>query len=151
MSWTEFPRTLDHLPADAQEAWLFESPAARQSAERRLGIKLRSAYKTLLHEVLERGLLRGAESASIRCPVVEGDDPDRFRLECYPLSDLVATRIRYEMVPHLGDGLPCYHILRDDGKTHDVPVPVRWREVAGCVALGRLATQNIAKAICNRI
>ena len=98
---------------------------ARARAEGR-DLRLRSAYKTLLHEVLEQGLLDDAPRATIHYPVVEGCPEDRFRLECYPLHALAShCEIAFAPRPHEGGGLPAYEIETPEAR-HVVPVPVRW-------------------------
>lgn len=124
-------RSLSQIPPDAETVWLFEDMSARRCAERAARLKgrtlrLRSAYKTLLHDVLEDGLLDDASSATIRYPVVEGCPDDRFRLECYPLHALCShCDISFEASAHEGDGLPVYEIITPEKKI-SVMVPVRW-------------------------
>ena len=120
-----YARTLHDLPDDCLEVWLFEGPAARREVERERGIPVRSAYKTLLHEVLERDLLRGVPRAVIHYPVLEGDEPLRFRLECYPLADMTATELEYAPDPQPFDTMPRYRIERDGSDPVEIPVPVR--------------------------
>lgn len=126
-----FTRTLGALPEDARTVWLFESPPARRAAERRArdagrDLRVRSAYKTLLHDVIEDGLLDGATSATIHYPVVAGCPGDRFRLECYPLHALFdGCDIDFAPVPHEGEGLPEYRIETGDRNIVS-RVPVRW-------------------------
>ncbi|SPJ24102.1 peptidase M14 [Palleronia abyssalis] len=139
-----FPRTLDALPENAQTVWLFESLPARRAAEhlaRQSGrsLRVRSAYKTLLHDVIEDGLLADAPRATIRYPVIEGCPEDRFRLECYPLHALFdGCEIDFVPSPHDGSGLPEYRVETPCATT-SVPVPVRWTQdedgqpiLAGC-------------------
>ena len=127
-----FPRTLDDLPPEATTVWLFEDRAARAAAERDAAeagrtIRIRSAYKTLLHDVLEDNLLDDARRAVIRYPVVPNVTADRFRLECYPLHALVPDcEIAFVPDPQDGPGLPVYTVETERGR-HRVPVPVRWR------------------------
>ncbi|PSK85791.1 hypothetical protein CLV79_10721 [Limimaricola soesokkakensis] len=134
MTRRDFARTIDTLPATATAAWVFEGPSARRAAQARAraegrDLRLRSAYKTLLHEVLEQGLLDNASRATIHYPVVEGCPEDRFRLECYPLHALVShCEIAFAPRPHEGEGLPVYEIETPDAR-HIVPVPVRWVEL----------------------
>ncbi|RVV99927.1 peptidase M14 [Mesobaculum littorinae] len=138
------PRTLDTLPENAATAWTFDSVTDRRAAERRAqargrALRVRSAYKTLLHDVVEDGLLEGATRAVIRYPVVAGADADRFRLECYPLHALVeGCEIRFEPQPEHPAEDAAYEIETDLGQ-HRVRVPVRWRDgadgrpvLAGC-------------------
>lgn len=107
------PRSLDQIEAWALregasrlEAWVFEDHATRAAAElrlARLGIqaRLRSAYKPLLHAVLEDfGLASDAQAS----PGPDGHAPEgqvlrvrlpqamaqRYRMECYPLAGLLA-------------------------------------------------------------
>lgn len=120
-----YNRTLESLPTDCSEVWLFEGLSARQRLEQARGFPVRSAYKTLLHEVLERDLLRGASKAVIHYPVLPGDEPLRFRLECYPLGEMCATAIEFRPVSQAGDSMPHYRIEREGLPSVDVPVPVR--------------------------
>ncbi|WOI57130.1 peptidase M14 [Palleronia sp. LCG004] len=125
-----YPRTINSLPEGATEVWLFESLPARRAAEARGGPRVRSAYKTLLHDVMEDGLLDGATRATIHYPVVDGCPEDRFRLECYPLHELHEwCEIAFAPRAHEGDGLPEY-VVETDLATHRVRVPVRWVEDA---------------------
>lgn len=128
-----YHQTLYELPQEVTEAWLFEMPEARRQAERYYAekgrnIKLHSAYKTLLSTVLEQGLLDCVKTAVIRYPVLNGDEPKRFRLECYPLSDLYDCRLQFEAFDCLIDDdtpLPYYEIITPSC-THKIAVPVRW-------------------------
>ncbi|WP_334062938.1 peptidase M14 [Limimaricola cinnabarinus] len=130
MTKRDFARMIDALPGTVRRAWLFEGPAARRAMEARAraegrDLRLHSAYKTLLHDVLEQGLLDHAPRATIHYPVVEGCPEDRFRLECYPLHALVSQcEITFAPRRHEGEGLPFYEIETPDAR-HRVPVPVR--------------------------
>lgn len=144
-----YPRTLHHLPDDTVEAWLFEMPESRRAIEREMAAKgkniiLHSAYKTLLCEVLERGLLdhlEPSETVTIRYPVIAGDEPKRFRLECYPLSDLCDCQFVFEPFDCVLDAtnpLPYYEMITAT-TTHQIVVPVKWvdkineqRHLAAC-------------------
>lgn len=98
----QFKRTLDTLLADTPsgttlEAWTFNDRASRLAAERAFaekGIKarLRSAYKPLLHAFLEDIDLEGVESIEISYPVNTNAPENRFRLEAYPLAEMVGER-----------------------------------------------------------
>ena len=96
------PRTLDSLmarlsaerPGGPVEAWLFEDAEARRAAEARLaaaGISatLRSAYKPLLHWVLEEVESRDLRQLTVRYPRHPQARPERFLAETYPLAALV--------------------------------------------------------------
>ena len=125
----EIPRTLDALVGDLSrghqgavvEAWLFEDEAARREAETALAAagvsaRLRSAYKPLVHAVLEEIDTNGLAAATIRYPVHPAAVPDRFLLEAYPLAALLPdVDLRFEP----GDEAPYYHVaLRyRDGRT----------------------------------
>lgn len=133
MTWfaRDYAPTMARIPTGSRAIWIFEGPKARAEIGRKLGIAVHSAYKPLLHDVLERGLLLGAREVRITYPVIRGDDPMRFLLEAYPLHDLVGAAL--DFVPAAeSDALPPEYVLeRDDGTTHRVLAPVRWREVAG--------------------
>ena len=127
-----YAHTLHHLPADTSQAWLFESKKARAKieaewAKQGKALKLHSAYKSLLHTILEDSALKTATDILIRYPVVEGDDPQRFRLECYPVNDLVTATVRFEAFEaEMGETeLPCYEVETESG-TKRFPIPVRW-------------------------
>lgn len=96
------PRTLDALiarvsaarPRGLVEAWLFEDAAARREAEARLaaaGVSatVRSAYKPLLHYVLEEVDRADLRQLTIRYPHHPQARPERFLAEAYPLAALV--------------------------------------------------------------
>ncbi len=96
------PRTLDALtarlaaerPRGHVEAWLFEDAAARRAAEARLaaaGVSatLRSAYKPLLHYVLEEVDRADLRRLTVRYPHHPQARPERFLAEAYPLAALV--------------------------------------------------------------
>lgn len=128
-----YQRTLNHLPDNTVEAWLFETSESRRQAERHYAdkghiIQLHSAYKTLVSTVLETGCLDNAKRVVIRYPVIAGDEPQRFLLECYPLSDLIAAKLTFEAFDcDMDNGLPFYEIQADD-VVHQLPIPVRWVE-----------------------
>ena len=78
------------------EAWLFEDAPARRAAEVTLGhagvqAKLRSAYKPLLHAVLEEIDLAGCDAVTLHLPTHELAAPRRFALETYPLAGLLGA------------------------------------------------------------
>jgi len=128
---------LSELPLNTTDVWLFESGSARRAAQRALAengrdIRIHSAYKTLLHTVLEQGLFDDALSVSIQYPVVEHDEPLRFRLECYPLQDLYPDiDITFLPSDHRGEGLPVYRLCIRTATAQAeqvVNAPVRWKE-----------------------
>jgi hypothetical protein len=98
-----FPRTLDALvarfTAAAQrgarvEAWLFEDAPSRRAAEARLLqndviARFRSAYKPLLHALLEEFDTTGLASLTIRTPSHPAGSLERFRLEAFPIAALL--------------------------------------------------------------
>ena len=97
-----FPRTLEALLArfgteaargTELRAWTFDDAPARRSAEARLAAfgvraRLRSAYKPLLHAVLEEVDLDGLARVRVHYPVHPAA-ANRFRLETYPLAGLL--------------------------------------------------------------
>lgn len=144
-----YPRSLHQLADNTVEAWLFETLSERHRTEQLFKakgktIKLHSAYKTLVCEILENNWLTTSKTAIIRYPVVEGDEPLRFKIECYPLTDLVSAKLSFEPVKfNLTTSLPYYEIIADNEKIR-IPVPVRWVEKANgnrqLVACGWLKT-----------
>lgn len=124
-----YPRTICHLPARAEAVWLFEYAEARAAISRHRSLRVYSAYKTLLCAVSENRLLDNTTHITLRYPVVEGDDPLRFRLECYPLPELYPhCAITFAPRHFLHDSRPYYTLEYPDGKRLDIPVPVRWRK-----------------------
>jgi len=111
-SGRNFPVTLDtevarlsapEFKGKTVELWVFESPARRKAAaqvlkDRGVTAHIRSAYKPLVCAFLEELDVSKARRIIITYPVVKGFDPERFLLECYPVSDLVAGAI-VEFVP----------------------------------------------------
>ncbi|RVU83553.1 hypothetical protein EOL70_16070 [Leucothrix sargassi] len=127
-----YAHTLHHLPADTTEAWLFETSKARAKVEAEWAkqgkkLTLHSAYKSLLHEILEDKAFKAAAKILIRFPVIEGDDPQRFRLECYPINDLVDATVQFEAFDGVvGETeLPYYEVITESA-TKRFPIPVRW-------------------------
>lgn len=119
------PRTIDQWvdallarsPAEgcSVEGWLFEGIDARRAAERRLaaaGIaaRLHSAYKPLVHHVLDQVALKGLARATVRYPVHPRAPARRFALEAYPLAEMLGG-IPFELSPLPSDeGLPHYQV-----------------------------------------
>ncbi|MDB6178695.1 M14 family zinc carboxypeptidase [Paracoccus sp. Z330] len=111
------------------EAWTFDDHAARRSAEEALAAKgitarIRSAYKPLLHFFLE-DVPPGLVAATIRWPVHEAAEPNRFLLESYPLAALFPqARLSFEQ----GDTGLHYTVdltYRDRTEQHRVLAPNR--------------------------
>jgi hypothetical protein len=127
-----YPQTLHKLPPDTAEAWLFETFEARVAVEKEWAsqgklLKLHCAYKSLLHTVLEEPLAQGIKRLHIRYPVIAGDEPQRFRLECYPITALFEAQVSFEAFDAVmveGE-LPCYELVID-GVENRVLIPVRW-------------------------
>jgi hypothetical protein len=97
-----YPRSLDRIvsahtaeaPGSRLEFWTFDCAEDRREAERRLSaggveVRIRSAYKSLLHFFLEELSLEGLSRAEVVYPVQPGCSPERFLLEAYPLSALL--------------------------------------------------------------
>lgn len=92
-------------------------------------LQVKSAYKTLLCEVRERGLLDGEKQVTIYYPVVEGDEPLRFRLECYPLDSLYPQcEIQYQAEPQEAVNGVYYRLVFADGREEKIFTPVKWRD-----------------------
>ena len=139
----KYSRTLDalhELPENITDVWLFETAWARRQAEIRLAssgriVRIHSAYKSLLYSVLEQHLFDDAERVSIHYPVVEHDEPLRFRLECYPLQDLYPDiDITFVPLSHSGNDLPVYRLIMsadNEEREHVVEAPVRWKDHPG--------------------
>ena len=136
---TEIPRTLDALQARFEqapdrtriEAWVFEDQAARAATERALGAvgvsaRVHSAYKPLLHAMLDEIDCAGAASVTIRTPADPRAPDGRFRLEAYPLAGMFAG-VPIALVP--GSAALDYEVIvaRDGGgaTTHRVFAPNR--------------------------
>ena len=92
---------------------------------------IHSAYKVLLHSVLEQHLFDEVDSVRIGYPLVEDDEPLRFRLECYPLLELFPDiDITFLPVSYSGKGLPAYKLTTrtlHSETEYVVEVPVRWK------------------------
>ena len=83
------------------EAWVFEDQAARHAAEVALATagvsaRIRSAYKPLLHAVLEEMDLTGVTAIEIATPAHPAGSAQRFALEAYPLAGLVKMPISFQ-------------------------------------------------------
>lgn len=125
------------IPEGSAIVWLFTSKRLReqmardgtQTKDENADIQVKSAYKTLLCEVRERGLLDGEKQVIIYYPVVEGDEPLRFRLECYPLDSLYPDcHIQYQAEPQMvGNGV-YYRLVFADGREEKIFTPVKWRD-----------------------
>ena len=104
-----FPNALDALvdrlsdPAwqGAQvEAWVFEDQPTRHAAEAALALagvsaRIRSAYKPLVHAVLEEMDLTGVTAMEIATPTHPAGSAKRFALEAYPLAGLVKMPVQF--------------------------------------------------------
>lgn len=102
-----FPSPLDALvaagpgdwPAGSRvEVWTFADPAGRRRAEAALraagfDARVRSAFKPLVHAILEEIPVAGARQVVVALPRHPAAAPDRFRLEAHPLAGLVPPEI----------------------------------------------------------
>ncbi|MEX3007791.1 M14 family zinc carboxypeptidase [Hoeflea sp. TYP-13] len=120
------------------ELWVFDGRERREKARKALeteGViaRVRSAYKPLVHAVLEELDFDGVKEISIRYPVVDGVLENRFLLETYPVGELVGARpVTFEpSEPVDGSGLISYQLVlkRGDGSQLfvDVPAPNLFR------------------------
>ncbi|WP_071057856.1 M14 family zinc carboxypeptidase [Pelistega sp. MC2] len=131
----------DIFPENSKTLWLFAPLSIRSKLKVALEkminegeetghfIEVKSAYKTLLCEIREKNLLKNCQDVLIRYPVVEGDEPLRFRLETYPLESLYPhCKILYEPFPQEADQGVYYEVVLDGIKTEKVFVPVKWKD-----------------------
>ncbi len=127
------------IPEGSAIVWLFASKrlreqiarVARQAKGESAEIQVKSAYKTLLCEVRERGLLDSEKQVTIYYPVVDGDEPLRFRLECYPLDSLYPDcDIQYQAEPQTAENGVYYRLVFTDGREEKIFTPVKWRDKA---------------------
>lgn len=114
----------------AVQAWVFEGAEARRAAEERLraaGIEatLHSSYKPLLHFFLEAVDRTGLARVCVRYPVHPHAAPLRFRMETFPLHELLpGVALRWEALP-ASDAPPAYEVTLawHDGRTQAATVP----------------------------
>ncbi len=110
------------VPGLALEAWVFEDAATRTATEARLAelgvpARLRSAYKPLLHAVLEEVELSGLTGIAIRLPAHPLAPASRFRLEAYPLAGLLrGVPVRFEEGMPARDGAPEHAVTLSHGE-----------------------------------
>lgn len=131
-------RTLDTLVARFYgakgtriEAWVFDDEKSRRTAEAILAAtgvdaKFRSAYKPLLHFLLEEVDLEDLSALHIVYPVHQACPKNRFLLEAYPLAGLVgAARPTFEAGSD--DAFYVVKLTTKDGRigTHKVFAPNR--------------------------
>jgi hypothetical protein len=102
-----FPSTLDALVASAPrdwpagsrvEVWAFADPAARRRAAAALAAagfvaRVRSAFKPLVHAMLEEIDVSGARQVVVALPRHPAAPPDRFRLEAHPLAGMMPAGV----------------------------------------------------------
>lgn len=97
------------VSADVIEAWTFDDVASRKNAEKALAsrgitVRIRSAYKPLLHFFLEEVRLDGLSDVRIGFPVSDKAPANRFTLEAYPLAALVGSA-KLSFTPKSDDNL----------------------------------------------
>ena len=120
----QLPRALSQLPQEQPdpflEAWVFEDEPTRRSAEASLAalgtiVRIRSAYKPLLHFFLEEVELTGLSTATILTPAHNLASPGRFELEAYPLAGLLpGVALRFEAGPEELH----YRVMLEHGTRH---------------------------------
>ena len=121
----------DLAPGAWMECWSFAPPALRRAAERRLAARgveaqVRSAWKTVLHALLE-GEAEG-EALDLLYPVAPGEDPERFLRELHPAAELFpGLSLRPDPVPPLPGEAPACCLLRPGGRESRLTIPVRER------------------------
>ncbi len=99
------------------EIWVFDGRSRREAARETLkqagvSASVRSAYKPLVHALIEEIDLDGTDDILICYPVVEGLAPNRFLLEAYPANEHIGgDRIRFEPAdPEDGSRLLNYQV-----------------------------------------
>ena len=115
---TELPTSLSVLVDRFKQApfkgaaidiWVFDGPERRKAAEREIAragadVHIHSAFKPLLHALLEEMNLTHVEDMVIHYPVIEGVSDIRFLLEAYPVQDLFDEgQCRFEPMPQQDD------------------------------------------------
>ena len=122
-------RLLAERPAGLVTVWLFEDTASRRAAEARLAaeglnVRFRSAYKPLIHALIEDVDLDGVTSLHLQYPVHPAATPSRFLVEAYPLAGLVGDR---PLTVEPGDERLVYQLTLTgpDGSatTHEIAAP----------------------------
>lgn len=118
---------------DRLKLWLSEPSSEREAFRAELmqrypacQVQVHSAYKPLVHEVLDQHLprwrLHPPEEVHLRYPVFPGEHPERFLLEAYPLAgwltDLGVT------FTHAGQATGSYDLVVD-GQTERVEISCR--------------------------
>ncbi|MEG0044542.1 MAG: peptidase M14 [Comamonas sp.] len=109
------------------QLWCFEGPAARRAAEQQLaglGItaRIRSAYKPLVHAVMEEVDMAGLQSLHLHYPLHDDAAPNRFMLEAYPLAAMLPPSVELQMQE--GQRNNTYELLLryQDGRTQTLQV-----------------------------
>lgn len=114
-------------PEWSWQLWCFEGVEARRVAEQMLskqGIhaRIRSAYKPLVHAVLEDLDTTGLQSLHLHYPLHADAAPNRFMLEAYPLAAMLPPGVDLQM--QAGQHADSYTLaLRyQDGHTQNLQV-----------------------------
>lgn len=120
-------------PPDRLELWLSEPRAVREELRERLSgrfpgvqVHVRAAYKPLAHEVLEVHLpvwqAAPPRHVHLRFPVLDGEHPERFLIEAYPLAGwLDDLGVQFTSAGHAAG----HYTLVVDGEGTRVEVPLR--------------------------
>ncbi|WP_339948793.1 peptidase M14 [uncultured Albimonas sp.] len=122
-------------PGDRIEAWSFAPPALRRQAEARLAARgieaqVRSAWKTVVHALLEGEGPREGETLDLLYPVLPDADPERFLRELHPAAELWPGQatLRPDPLPTPPGEAPACRLLRGaDGRETRLTIPVRVR------------------------
>ncbi|SFH81919.1 hypothetical protein [Albimonas pacifica] len=123
----------DLAPGAWVEGWSFAPAPLRRAAEARLAARgvearFRSAWKTVLHALLEGEGPGAGETLDLLYPVVPGVDPERFLRELHPAAELFpGLSLRPDPVPSLPGEAPACHLLREGGRESRLTIPVRAR------------------------
>ncbi|MCS4292778.1 hypothetical protein M2375_000984 [Comamonas sp. BIGb0152] len=120
-------RTAQGQPELHWQLWCFEGLAARRAVEQQLaelGIsaRIRSAYKPLVHALLEDVDMAGLQSLHLHYPLHDDAAPNRFMLEAYPLAAMLPPTVALQM--QAGQRNNTYELLLryQDGRTQSLQV-----------------------------
>ena len=114
-------------PELAWQLWCFEGVDARRAAEQQLakhGIRarIRSAYKPMVHAVLEDLDTTGLQSLQLHYPLHADAAPNRFMLEAYPLAAMLPHGVDLQMAAGQHNSNYTLALRYQDGRTQSLQV-----------------------------
>ena len=104
-----------HYQGASIDIWVFDSLERRKAAERDIArsgasVRIHSAFKPLIHALLEDITLTYVSDLVIHYPVLDGVSDVRFLLETYPVKELLGELpVRFEPMVQEGQ-MPFYQI-----------------------------------------